>query len=191
MYGWSLDEALGQTINVLLASDPVAWAALKEQLVRTGYWDGQLLQRRKSGVTVLGHCREVLMRDASGPHSAVLAIKRDITEQHRAIEALKEADRRKDEFLATLSHEMRTPLNGVIGASDLLISTKLNEEQKDLIATLKKSAPLLLKLIDNILDLSKIESGKLVSEKVDFDLHKLVNNTLEMFLPQVEKNFLS
>lgn len=104
-----------------------------------------------------------------------------------ALEKAQAASKAKSDFLSNMSHEMRTPLNGVIGASDLLISTRLDDEQKDLVATLKKSAQLLLKLIDNILDLSKIESGKLVSEKVDFDLHQLVNGTLEMFLPQVEK----
>lgn len=104
-----------------------------------------------------------------------------------ALEEARRASKAKSEFLSNMSHEMRTPLNGVIGASDLLISTRLDDEQKDLVSTLKKSAQLLLKLIDNILDLSKIESGKLTSEKEDFDLHKLVNSTLEMFLPQVEK----
>lgn len=106
---------------------------------------------------------------------------------NKALEEARRASKAKSDFLSNMSHEMRTPLNGVIGASDLLISTRLDDEQKDLIATLKKSAQLLLKLVDNILDLSKIESGKLVSEKVDFDLHQLVNSTLEMFLPQVEK----
>lgn len=104
-----------------------------------------------------------------------------------ALEEARRASKAKSDFLSNMSHEMRTPLNGVIGASDLLISTQLDDEQKDLVSTLKKSAQLLLKLIDNILDLSKIESGKLVSEKTNFDLHKLVNSTLEMFLPQVEK----
>jgi len=104
-----------------------------------------------------------------------------------ALEEAKRASKAKSDFLSNMSHEMRTPLNGVIGASDLLISTRLDDEQKDLVSTLKKSAQLLLKLIDNILDLSKIESGKLTSEKEDFDLHKLVNSTLEMFLPQIEK----
>ncbi len=108
-----------------------------------------------------------------------------------ALEEARRASKAKSDFLSNMSHEMRTPLNGVIGASDLLISTRLDEEQKDLVSTLKKSAQLLLKLIDNILDLSKIESGKLVSEITDFDLHKLVNSTLEMFLPQVEKKRLS
>jgi two-component system sensor histidine kinase RpfC len=104
-----------------------------------------------------------------------------------ALESAQAASKAKSDFLSNMSHEMRTPLNGVIGASDLLISTRLDDEQKDLVGTLKKSAHLLLKLIDNILDLSKIESGKLVSEKINFDLHKLVNSTLDMFLPQVEK----
>ncbi|MFZ2161763.1 MAG: ATP-binding protein [Sideroxyarcus sp.] len=108
-----------------------------------------------------------------------------------ALESARAASKAKSDFLSNMSHEMRTPLNGVIGASDLLISTRLDDEQKDLVGTLKKSAHLLLKLIDNILDLSKIESGKLVSEKVDFDLHKLVNTTLEMFQPQVEKKGIS
>jgi two-component system, sensor histidine kinase RpfC len=108
-----------------------------------------------------------------------------------ALEEARRASKAKSDFLSNMSHEMRTPLNGVIGASDLLISTHLDDEQKDLASTLKKSAQLLLKLIDNILDLSKIESGKLVSEITDFDLHKLVNSTLEMFLPQVEKKQLS
>ncbi len=104
---------------------------------------------------------------------------------NHALDEARRASKAKSDFLSNMSHEMRTPLNGVIGASDLLISTRLDDEQKDLVSTLKKSAHLLLQLIDNILDLSKIESGKLASEKVDFDLHKLVNNTLEMFLSQV------
>ena len=103
-----------------------------------------------------------------------------------ALEEARRASKAKSDFLSNMSHEMRTPLNGVIGASDLLIGTRLDDEQKDLVSTLKKSGQHLLKLIDNILDLSKIESGKLVSERTDFDLHKLVNSTLEMFLSQVE-----
>lgn len=108
-----------------------------------------------------------------------------------ALKNAQAASKAKSDFLSNMSHEMRTPLNGVIGVSDLLLSTRLNDEQKDLMSTLKKSAHLLLKLIDNILDLSKIESGKLVSENIDFDLHKLVNSTLEMFQPQVEKKQIS
>lgn len=106
---------------------------------------------------------------------------------NRAVAHAEEASKAKSHFLAHMSHEMRTPLNGVIGASDLIMGTPLNAEQKDLVQTLRNSGQILLKLIENVLDLSRIESGKLVAESVDFDLHGLINSTVDMFLPQAEK----
>ena len=103
---------------------------------------------------------------------------------NQAMENAKEANKAKSQFLAHMSHEMRTPLNGLVGVADLLTATPLNSEQRDLVNTLKKSSGILRQLIDNVLDISKIESGKLVSEKMDFDLHELANNAVEMFLPQ-------
>ncbi|MDO8413331.1 MAG: histidine kinase dimerization/phospho-acceptor domain-containing protein [Gallionellaceae bacterium] len=105
----------------------------------------------------------------------------------QAITHAEEANQAKSRFLANMSHEMRTPLNGVIGASDLILETPLNGEQKDLVQTLRNSGHILLKLIEDVLDLSRIESGKLVAETVDFDLHRLINSIMDMFLPQAEK----
>ncbi|MDE2621852.1 MAG: response regulator [Betaproteobacteria bacterium] len=101
-----------------------------------------------------------------------------------AMQNAKEANQAKSKFLAHMSHEMRTPLNGVIGTCDLLTTTPLNGEQFDLVSTLKISAQTLLQLIENVLDFSKIESGKLVSERQDFDLHQLIRGTLDMFRSQ-------
>ncbi|MDH4284127.1 MAG: ATP-binding protein [Gallionellaceae bacterium] len=98
-----------------------------------------------------------------------------------------EASQAKSRFLANMSHEMRTPLNGVIGTTDLILETPLNEEQKDLVRTMRNSGQLLLKLIENVLDLSKIESGKVVAEIVSFDLHSLSNGVMDMFMTQAEK----
>lgn len=103
---------------------------------------------------------------------------------NQALENAKEANKAKSQFLAQMSHEMRTPLNGVVGVADLLTATPLNTEQRDLVNTLKNSSGILRQLIDNVLDITRIESGKLTSEKVDFDLHELANNTVGMFVPQ-------
>jgi len=107
-----------------------------------------------------------------------------LNQLNKAIQLAQEANQAKSRFLAHMSHEMRTPLNGVIGTSDLLTTTPLNGEQFDLVNTLKTSAHTLLQLIENVLDFAKIESGKLISEKANFDLHQLVRGTLEMFRPQ-------
>jgi len=91
-----------------------------------------------------------------------------------------EANQAKSRFLATMSHELRTPLNGVIGVVDLLRSTPLNLEQEEHARTISVSANSLLALIDDVLDISKIEAGKMSREEVDFDLHRLVGNTTKM-----------
>ncbi len=109
-----------------------------------------------------------------------------ITEARKRAE---EASQAKGRFLAVMSHEMRTPLNGIIGMNTLLSSTRLDAEQRDLVTTMHNSAKVLLALIENVLDISKIEAGKLTTEIIDFDLHALLNGTTKILLPQArEKN---
>jgi len=99
-------------------------------------------------------------------------------------ERAEEANRAKNRFLANMSHEMRTPLNGIIGMIDLLKGTPLSTEQEELTNTIDDSAHTLLFLMQDVLDLSKIEAGKVSVEVSDFDLHAMVKHTVAIVEPQ-------
>ncbi|HEX4299420.1 MAG TPA: two-component regulator propeller domain-containing protein [Gammaproteobacteria bacterium] len=94
-----------------------------------------------------------------------------------------EGEQVKSQFLANMSHELRTPLTGVLGYTKLLHSTNLNSEQKDYVGTIRQSSEALLAIINDTLDLSRLEAGKLLIDEVDFDLLELIESTLELLAP--------
>ncbi len=94
-----------------------------------------------------------------------------------------EGEQVKSQFLAHMSHELRTPLTGILGFTKLLGSTALNSEQKDYIGTIHQSSETLLAIINDTLDLSKLDAGKLLIDEVDFDLLEVIESTLELLAP--------
>ena len=128
----------------------------------------------------------------------IYAAARDITERiifeeelKKAKETAEEATRVKSQFLANMSHEIRTPMNAVLGLSHLALKTYLTAKQRDYLNKIKSSSQILLALINDILDLSKIEAGKITIEKIPFSLDSLMNSVANMTALKAEEKGLA
>jgi len=194
MFGFTAAEVVGGSLRRLMPADLADLHDSRMEAYRTGK-----LEAPKSGVREMRGMR----KDGSEfPVEVTLAgwrenerqfftgAMRDITAQReieaslrRAKESADHANRMKGEFLATMSHEIRTPMNGVLGALTLVDGPNLDEEQRQMLEVARRSGNALLTILDDILDLSKLEAGKVEVEPVDFDLRAMLEDTVALLQP--------
>lgn len=171
-----------ETIEHFWAVDPEIQA-----VICTAYTDHsweEIIERLGSDDRLL-----ILQKPFSGVEVSQLAMslttKWNLARQaHQRLQAAEAANVAKSRFLANMSHEVRTPMNGILGMSELLMQTPLNDKQRRYVHNLQKSGQTLIQIINDILDISKIEAGKLKLEQIAFDLRQLVTEAQELFSGQ-------
>lgn len=198
MLGYEDEELVSASfvwLNMLHPDDiPVAQEILNDHLEKDLPFFFKLRFRHKNGDIKWIMCRGFALRDENGKPYRMLGSFTDVTDiketeetLKRAKEAAEETGKSKEVFLANMSHEIRTPLNGIIGLSNLLTKTELNSTQTEYLKAIKYSADNLLVIINDILDLAKIEAGKLMLEKIDFDLTDITKKTLKSLTYKAEE----
>jgi PAS domain S-box-containing protein len=196
VYGYDAAELTGRDMLELAHPDDVA--ALSNALAAVPS-DGTAAAtvwraRRKDGGHVWIETRMQRVADGEAGGPAVVAIERDVTsrvESEEALRAAKEqadaASRAKSEFLANMSHEIRTPMNGILGMTALLLRTPLSQEQRQFADMVRESGETLLHIVNDILDVSKLEAGKVELESIDFDLVNMVEGAAALLAPRARE----
>jgi two-component system, sensor histidine kinase and response regulator len=185
-FGYRSEEVLGRSINLLYADQRFGehiYTIARQQ----GRYVHEVVNRRKDGMEFDSLLSASVLCDGAGDILGVMSVSRDITDQKRAVAELRKAkeeaeaaNQAKTEFLATMSHEIRTPMNAIIGMADLLWETPLMPEQQEYVGICRRASLSLLTLLNDILDLSKVEAGYVELEQIEFDLREVIDKTSEM-----------
>ncbi|MFA5123080.1 PAS domain S-box protein, partial [Zavarzinia sp.] len=198
--GYSRDELIGRNITLLSSGvhDPIFIRSLRDTIESGEVWRGDLCNRAKDGSLHWFDTIIVPFSDAAGRITKFISLRTDITARLAADQALLEAkhsaeaaNAAKSAFLANMSHEIRTPLNAVIGLGHLLEQTALDTRQQDYVRKSLSASRALLGLVNDILDLAKIEAGEMTVEAIPYDLEALLTELKDVIGPQAEAKHLS
>lgn len=194
--GYSLNECLGQTPGVLNSGyhSEEFYKVLWETIKSGKTWEGEFYNRKKNGEFFWENAIISPVENDKKVITHFVAVKTDITEAKKINQELlqakiraEESDRLKSAFLANMSHEIRTPMNGILGFAELLKEPDLSgEQQKYFISIIEKSGARMLNIINDIVDISKIESGQMRIENRETNINEQLDYIYNFFKPEVE-----
>jgi two-component system, sensor histidine kinase and response regulator len=198
MLGFADKESLQQIDLSDVWVHPEERVRLYELIERQGFIDNFEVEfRRIDGKTVWCVLSTAITYDAAGEIDHYEGVSVDITERKCAEQELSaardaalEGVRIKSEFMANMSHEIRTPLNGILGMNELLLDSGLNAEQSEYATTAAACGRLLMTIVDDILNFSKLVEGKVVFERLEFDLSEVLEVTIESFAEKAHSKSL-
>ncbi len=195
--GCTRDELIGAPSKRYFTDPDRAEAAIRLVLRQKKVTDYELTACARDGTQTVVSYNATTFYDRERTLQGVFAAARDVTERKRVEVELEQAksdaesaSRTKSDFLASMSHEIRTPMNAIMGISDLLAKTSLTAEQDKYVQIFRRAGDNLLNLINDILDLSKVEASQLELERTGFWLHDLLEKTIEMVEVRAEENGL-
>ncbi len=197
--GYSYEEAIGNNPRILRTKYNFKYYKDLWNTILSGkVWEGEFLNKKKSGDL---YWEKAIIGPVFNDKNEIInfvAVKQDITEIKKLQEKLvkeKEkaliANKFKSEFLASMSHEIRTPMNAILGFIDILYDTNLTKNQKNYLEIIKTSSENLLRILNDILDLSKLESGKMIFEEKTLNLDELISNCINIFSKRAGEKGLS
>ena len=195
--GCTRDELIGAPFKDCFTDPNRAEAGIKRVLNEKSVTDYELTARARDGKQTVVSYNATTFYDRNRTLQGVFAAARDVTERKRfeqelqlAKAAAESASRTKSDFLASMSHEIRTPMNAIMGIADLLAKTSLTPEQDKYVQIFRRSGDNLLNLINDILDLSKVEAAQLDLEQTGFLLGDHLEKVIEMVLPRAQEKSL-
>src|SRR5262245_37099227 len=185
MFGFSEQEMVGQHITRIIPTERLSEEDFVLSQIRSGIMVDhfETVRQRKDGSRIDVSLTVSPVRTSSGAIIGASKIARDITEQKRLRQAVEEASRAKDEFLATLSHELRTPLNTVIGYTHMLQRGTSSVDLTKALETVARNAEVLTRLVNDVLDTSRIVTGRMRVTPQHCDLSKVLEQSLEAIAP--------
>jgi PAS domain S-box-containing protein len=196
--GCTRDELIGAPFKGYFTDPERAEAAIKRVLSEKSVTDYELTARARDGKQTVVSYNATTFYDRNRTLQGVFAAARDVTERKRveaelqqAKAAAESASRTKSDFLASMSHEIRTPMNAIMGIADLLAKTSLTSEQDKYVQIFRRAGDNLLNLINDILDLSKVEASQLELERTGFSLSDHLEKVTEMVAPRAHEKGLS